>query len=222
MWSPDGTRIAFRGWEGGTDSIVVVDAGGGNRDTGHERRERDAYCARGDLAWSPDGTSLVFADQRGVRHVHLTCSSSRPTGRQRLTGSWLPAWTSRSADFRPTAGGSPSWAVRAGSVGRYVADVGMPLGGGLQAVGSWTARGVDFPRRRGTPQWSPDGTELALGPPTRGTSSSSRPTARGSGSLPNRRSTRPGRRTATARVPPHRGSLGILRGCGRAPCASGS
>ena len=30
-WSPDGTRIAFHHWQGGNDSVEVMDAGGGNR-----------------------------------------------------------------------------------------------------------------------------------------------------------------------------------------------
>ena len=59
-WSPDGTRIAYRVWESRADSIVVTDAGGGNTTTLATTPSTASYCARGDLTWSPDGTSLIF------------------------------------------------------------------------------------------------------------------------------------------------------------------
>ena len=33
VWSPDGTRIAYHDWHDGADSLVVMDAGGGDRIT---------------------------------------------------------------------------------------------------------------------------------------------------------------------------------------------
>ena len=33
VWSPDGTRIAFRSYLGGKNSLEVIDAGGGNLTT---------------------------------------------------------------------------------------------------------------------------------------------------------------------------------------------
>ena len=48
-WSPDGTRIAYRVWEGGNNSIVVMDAGGGNATTLATTPASASYCARGEL-----------------------------------------------------------------------------------------------------------------------------------------------------------------------------
>ena len=59
-WSPDGTRIAYRVLEDGTDSIVVMDAGGGNATTLATTAVGASFCPRGGLTWSPDGTSLIL------------------------------------------------------------------------------------------------------------------------------------------------------------------
>ena len=60
-WSPDGTRIAFRSWDAGTDSVVVMDADGGNRMTLASSQQPTQDClAHAGLAWAPDGSSLIF------------------------------------------------------------------------------------------------------------------------------------------------------------------
>ena len=66
-WSPDGTRVAFSELSGqNRDSVVVA-----NQD-GSSRRTVDSV-SQGvepvDLAWSPDGTSIVTADGERVRVV---------------------------------------------------------------------------------------------------------------------------------------------------------
>ena len=67
-WSPDGTRIAYRVWEGGDDSIVVMDAGGGNTTTlATTAFDRVVLRARRpDVVAGWDESHLP--DQPGVRH----------------------------------------------------------------------------------------------------------------------------------------------------------
>jgi hypothetical protein len=63
-WSPDGTQAAFTETHSKTgEAAVVVNAGGSGLHT--------AYTSLGliDLAWSPDGTSIVTADGDRVRIV---------------------------------------------------------------------------------------------------------------------------------------------------------
>jgi TolB protein len=60
-WSPDGTRIAFRSWVDGTDSIVVMDADGGNRLTLASSEQTNQDCLKvSRLTWAPDGKALIF------------------------------------------------------------------------------------------------------------------------------------------------------------------
>ena len=69
VWSPDGTRIAFEGiprnpaeQRSAFRRIYVVDADGRNlrQLAGQATSMQDAW-ATGNLAWSPDGTQIVFA-----------------------------------------------------------------------------------------------------------------------------------------------------------------
>ena len=63
-WSPDGTQAAFTETHSKTgEAAVVVNAGGSGLHT--------AYTSLGliDLAWSPDGTSIVTADGDRVRII---------------------------------------------------------------------------------------------------------------------------------------------------------
>lgn len=160
-WSPDGTRIAYRAWEGGTDSIVVMDGGGGNSTTLATTPASASYCARGDLAWSPDGTSLVFQTSP-VCDMTFDLFIVPTDGSSAATRLLVPGLEGRSADWSPD-GKQIAFLGRdaAGSVGHYVVDAGDALGGGLQARRILAARGVDFPNAVGA-WWSPDGTELAL------------------------------------------------------------
>ncbi len=60
-WSPDGTRIAFRSWDSGTDGVVVMDADGGNRMTLASSEQSSQDClARTRLEWAPDASSIIF------------------------------------------------------------------------------------------------------------------------------------------------------------------
>jgi Tol biopolymer transport system component len=172
VWSPDGTRIAFRGYHEARNSVEVVDAGGGNPTIlWVSGGGRDQSCAeQDDLAWSKDGRTLAFA-------AHLVCPgqpdlfvvpADGSAQAVRLLASDMngefPRFSpdGRRIAFLGSAGGG------AAPTGLYVAEVGSAGAGagGLQArrIGP----GIEgspyyqwFP-----PQWSPDGTELgvAVGP----------------------------------------------------------
>ena len=176
IWSPDGTRIAYRDTRLGAESIVVMDAGGRNATTLATTDSSAAYCAIGGMAWSPDGTSLVFptsqaCDGRSELFIVAADGSSPATGLLAPgADSAYPAW---SPDGKQIAFlGSETL----GSNGVYVADVGSPpaLSGGLAArrigagagegkPGGWVnAAAGSLAEALSGPQWSPDGTELAV------------------------------------------------------------
>ena len=167
VWSPDGTRIAYRGYHGSQNSVEVIDAGGGNRTTlWTSGASREVICAEhDDLAWSPDGRTVAFA-AHGVCPGEpdlfvVPADGSAPAGRLLSQGR-----KGRSRGSRPTASGSPSWALR-------------PAGhrpvrsrGGIDRRRCWRPPGPSGrSRSRRTaswdqyafpPHWSPDGTELAV------------------------------------------------------------
>ncbi len=162
-WSPDGTRIAYRVWQGGNDSIVVMDAGGGNPTTLATNPASASYCARGDLAWSPDGTSLIFqtSPECDVRFDLFIVPTDKSSPATRLL---TPGLEGRYADWSPD-GTQIAFLGRdsSGSVGYYVVDAGPggALSGELQARMILAAPGIDF-ANPSEGSWSPDGTELAL------------------------------------------------------------
>jgi Tol biopolymer transport system component len=161
--SPDGKRIAYRLWEDGSDSIVVVDAGGGNRTTLATNSSSASYCTRGGLAWSPDGSSLIFrvssvCDLRFDLFIVATDGSAPAT--KLLAGEIDSVYAAWSPDGTRIAvlGGDASTGA-----GQYVVDVGP--GGAL--AGALTARRIgastgDLANSGPAIQWSPDGTRLAL------------------------------------------------------------
>jgi len=162
-FSPDGRRIAYRQWQDGSDSLVVMDAGGGNRTTLATYRSSGKDCARGGIAWSPDGSSLVFpvssaCDSRFDLFIVAADGSAPATkllamGTDSLHAAWSP-------DGKRIAFlGSDA----AAGVGQYVVDVG-PGGarsGGLTPRRIGTSRG-DLGNSGADIQWSPDGTKLAV------------------------------------------------------------
>lgn len=102
IFSPDGTRIAFRAWidDGNTpvNTEIVVYQDGANQvlaaDVGIDQ----------DPAWSPDGSMIVFksdrADAAGVRTDRLWIMSADGTGVRLLTNGpvadgYAPAWSNR-------------------------------------------------------------------------------------------------------------------------------
>ena len=170
VWSPDGTRLAFHQRLDGSDSVEVMDAGGGNRMTLATNAYAQDGCVdwRG-LAWSPDGTSIIFPTRDGCAGAYdlaiVAADGSAPPmmllapGLDSLHAAWSPDGTKLA--YLGSEG--------SGNAGLYVADVTSveALSGGVQGnlvspdlgrdLGS-TSFGDEFAQ----PQWSPDGTELAV------------------------------------------------------------
>src|SRR6266568_2532565 len=78
-WSPDGTKIAFQGENGGDYDIYVVNADGSKRT---ELTFSSAFD--GDPAWSPDGTQIAFECARdGNKEIYVMNADG--SGQTRLT-----------------------------------------------------------------------------------------------------------------------------------------
>ena len=133
-WSPDGTRIAYRLWQDGADSLVVMDAGGGDVETLATNSQTSQDCqGLWSVAWSPDSADLLFPTRDGCTggfdlNVVPADGSSPATrllapGLHSLHGAWSPDGT------RIAYLGSEE----TGDTGLYVADIGAEgaLDGGL-------------------------------------------------------------------------------------------
>ena len=144
----------------------MIDAAGGNRTTlWTSSAGRDPYCAEhDDLAWSPDGQTVVFAAHEacpGQPDLFVVpADGSAQAGRLLAPGmkGVFPRFSpdGRRIAFLGSEGG--------GASGLYVAELGSAgaAAGGLQA----RRIGPDLEGSPGDqwfpPQWSPDGTELAV------------------------------------------------------------
>jgi Tol biopolymer transport system component len=161
VFSPDGTRIAYREWLAGSQSVVVMDAGG-NKTTLDTRPASGAFCAKGNMVWSPDGSRLVFPTSP-VCDIRYELFVVAADGSSNATALLAPGIDSVFPDWSPDGNqiafmGSEG----AGAAAAYVVDVGSGdlLSGGLQAhrIGPDSVASLTD---ASTLQWSPDGTELA-------------------------------------------------------------
>jgi DNA-binding beta-propeller fold protein YncE len=78
-WSPDGTRLAFAGMQGGNVDIYVMDADGQNL-----TRLTEAIEADQEPVWSPDGGTIAFTALRAGTS-HIWAMNADGTGARALT-----------------------------------------------------------------------------------------------------------------------------------------
>ena len=100
VWSPDGTKIAFTRYYGGTGEIFVMNADGSG-----QTNLTNNPAADDDPTWSPDGTKIAFTTNRGPTGDNevfvMNADGSNPVD---LTSS--PANES-DPDWQPIAGTPP-------------------------------------------------------------------------------------------------------------------
>lgn len=151
-WSPDGSRIAYRGRraDGRTD-VMVVPAGGGA--PANLTADQANASGIGGAAWSADGARLAFASDAGTFPFHrIWTMRADGSDKRRITAASgeanddEPSWSpdGRSIVFR-RIGGTPA-----------VSDIAV-VDVSTEAVRVIPAPGVQF-----SPAWSPDGMWIAF------------------------------------------------------------
>jgi Tol biopolymer transport system component len=176
-WSPDGTRIAFHRWEGGADSLIVMDGGGGNvvALARNEQDNRDCVSSLWATAWSPDGSSILFPTRRGCSgggDLNIVAADGSAPPKKLLAGETASAFGAWSPDGRRIA---LLASETTGMTGLDLVDVG-PDGG---IAGGLTVRPIapdigpslsnlQFSDEVEQPRWSPDGSDLAVASVTKG------------------------------------------------------
>jgi Tol biopolymer transport system component len=143
-YSPDGRRIAFFRSDG-TESIIVRTLANGVE---AQIAEMPQILGQRTLAWSPDGTALVMAQENELRLVVVA------------TGAQSVIWSSANVTVR-----EPAWApdgsriafdaTTSGVAGSAIMTV-KPDGTGLRTV--FPADGVN----NDYPDWSPDSKKIAF------------------------------------------------------------
>jgi DNA-binding SARP family transcriptional activator len=110
-WSPDGTRIAFTGWDGELPRYYIVNFDG----SGERAVSPEGLWAQG-AAWSPDGAYIAFAG-RSVGFTSVYVGRPDGSGLRQVSRAaadyWEPIWVSDRvvATVSDRAGARDIWAV---------------------------------------------------------------------------------------------------------------
>ncbi len=136
-WSPDGSTIAFSGWNGSTSGILAIRPDGTGRRMLCASTKRNHWCDEYP-AWSPDGREIAFALARGGIGIESVGGGSVKlvphSGGYGVTGlDWSPS------------GGQLAFESRFDAVDAIGAD-----GTHARRIASAAIE----------PRWSPDGTRL--------------------------------------------------------------
>lgn len=89
-WSPDGTRIAFVGWDDEDGAHIYTLKGDGTDLVRLTQAARGDYAIRACPVWSPDGTRIAFSEEDCVYVIDVDGTGLRRLGRPTPTGGGLP------------------------------------------------------------------------------------------------------------------------------------
>lgn len=145
-WSPDGKKLAFHSERDGNRDIYVMNSDG----TGLQRLTEDP-AADHSPAWSPDGSKIAFVSDRiGRTHIWLMDSDGSDltdlTPRHNRSARW-PAWSPNGETIAYIFRSSLWYMSPDGRTGSLVIDADDFVLDGFFV---------------GTPDWSPDGENIAL------------------------------------------------------------
>jgi Tol biopolymer transport system component len=121
VWSPDGTRLAYRVRQGGSDSVVVMDAAGDPTIVATHSQAPDS-CDLWSLAWSPDGTTLIYPTSDGCSEgsqLSIVAADGSAPARKLLA----PGLDSVNAAWSPDGTQLAYVGSQGTGAGLYVADV---------------------------------------------------------------------------------------------------
>ena len=143
VWSPDGSKIAFRSNRDGKDQVFVMDADGKNPKNVSASPDWD-----GDPAWSPDGSKIAFRTARdGNAEVYVMNADG--TGQTNLTSNTgydlEPAWSPDGSKIAFLSNRDGNW------------DIHM-----MDANGKNPTNVSNSPAWDRDPAWAPDGSRIAF------------------------------------------------------------